>query len=131
MLEFLAADQQAANPLVTFMPLLLIGGAFYFVLIRPQQRRAKAQQALLRSVEVGDEVITTAGVFGTIVDIDEDTDVITLEIAPGTQIRMVRAGVGRRVTDDADEYDDSEDPDEDDADDDDTSDEPQGPIQPA
>ena len=124
MLEFLAADQQAANPLVTFMPLLLIGGAFYFVLIRPQQRRAKAQQALLRSVEVGDEVITTAGVFGTIVDIDEDTDVITLEIAPGTQIRMVRAGVGRRVDDEADQYEDG-------AADEDDADEPQGPIQPA
>jgi preprotein translocase subunit YajC len=129
MLEFLAADTQNANPLVTFMPLLLIGGAFYFVLIRPQQKRAKAQQALLRSVEVGDEVITTAGVFGTIVDIDDDTDVITLEIAPGTQIRMVRGGVGRRVDDDADEYaDDDEDGAEEE---DDDADEPQGPIQPA
>lgn len=128
MLEFLAAEQQNANPFITFLPLILIGGAFYFVLIRPQQRRAKAQQALLRSVEVGDEVITTAGVYGTIVDIDDDTDVITLEIAPGTQIRMVRAGIGRRVTED-DEY---EDYDEDGSDEgDDTSDEPQGPIQSA
>jgi preprotein translocase subunit YajC len=121
MLEFLAAEQQTANPLITFAPLILIGGAFYFVLIRPQQRRAKAQQALLRSVEVGDEVITTAGVYGTIVDIDDETDVITLEIAPGTQIRMVRAGIGRRIEDEYDYEDD----------DDDTSDEPQGPIQPS
>ena len=126
MLELLAAETQNANPLVTFLPLILIGGAFYFVLIRPQQRRAKAQQALLRSVEVGDEVITTAGVYGTIVDIDDETDVITLEIAPGTQVRMVRGGIGRRVSED-DEY---EGYDEDEADDD-ASDEPQGPIQPA
>ena len=124
MLEFLAQDQQNANPLITFLPLILIGGAFYFVLIRPQQKRAKAQQALVRSVEVGDEVITTAGVYGTIVDIDDETDVITLEIAPGTQIRMVRAGIGRRITED-DEYEDY------DEDEDDTSDEPQGPIQPS
>ena len=124
MLEFLAQDQQNANPLITFLPLILIGGAFYFVLIRPQQRRAKAQQALLRSVEVGDEVLTTAGVYGTIVDIDDETDVITLEIAPGTQIRMVRAGIGRRITED-DEYEDY------DEDEDDASDEPQGPIQPS
>jgi preprotein translocase subunit YajC len=131
MLEFLAAETKSASPLITFLPLILIGGAFYFVLIRPQQRRAKAQQTLLQSVEVGDEVITTAGVFGTVVDIDDETDVVTLEIAPGTQIRMVRAGIGRRIAED-DEY---EDYDEDDADDedtsDDTSDEPQGPIQPA
>ncbi|HEY8018012.1 MAG TPA: preprotein translocase subunit YajC [Actinomycetota bacterium] len=124
MLEFLAQDQQNANPLITFLPLILIGGAFYFVLIRPQQKRAKAQQALLRSVEVGDEVLTTAGVYGTIVDIDDETDVITLEIAPGTQIRMVRAGIGRRITED-DEYEDY------DEDEDDASDEPQGPIQPS
>ena len=124
MLEFLAQEQQNANPLITFLPLILIGGAFYFVLIRPQQRRAKAQQALLRSVEVGDEVLTTAGVYGTIVDIDDETDVITLEIAPGTQIRMVRAGIGRRITED-DEYEDY------DEDEDDASDEPQGPIQPS
>ncbi len=123
MLEFLAAEQQA-NPLVSLLPLLLIGGAFYFVLIRPQQRRAKAQQALVRSVEVGDEVITTAGVYGTIKDIDDETDVIMLEIAPGTQIRMVRAGISRRITeDDYEEYDED--------DDDDTSDEQPGPIQPS
>ena len=94
------------------------------MLIRPQQKRAKAQQALLRSVEVGDEVLTTAGVYGTIVDIDDETDVITLEIAPGTQIRMVRAGIGRRITED-DEYEDY------DEDEDDASDERQGPIRPS
>jgi preprotein translocase subunit YajC len=127
MLELLAQEQQNANPLITFLPLILIGGAFYFVLIRPQQKRAKAQQALLRSVEVGDEVITTAGVYGTIIDIDDETDVITLEIAPGTQIRMVRAGIGRRIVED--EYEDYDE--DDDADEDDTSDEPHGPIQPS
>jgi len=128
MLEFLAQQQQNTNPLITFLPLILIGGAFYFVLIRPQQKRAKAQQALIRSVEVGDEVLTTAGVYGTIIDIDDETDVITLEIAPGTRIRMVRAGIGRRIVED--EYEDY-DEDDDDADEDDTSDEPHGPIQPS
>jgi len=84
---------------VAFLPLLLMGVIFYFLLIRPQQRRAKAQQALLRSVEVGDEIVTTAGVFGTVTEIDGDDDVITVEIAPGTRVRMVRAGIGRIVED--------------------------------
>ena len=84
---------------------VLIGGVFYFLLIRPQQRRAKAQQALVRSAEVGDEIVTTSGIFGTIFDIDEEDDVLTVEIAPGTRIRMVRAGIGRRITED-DEYED-------------------------
>lgn len=99
MFELLAQDSQGGSSLVAFLPLLLMGGVFYFLLIRPQQRRARAQQALLRSVEVGDEIVTTAGVFGTIVAIDDETDVVTVEIAPGTQIRMVRAGIGRIVAD--------------------------------
>jgi preprotein translocase subunit YajC len=102
MLELLAQDSQGGSSLVAFLPLLLMGGVFYFLLIRPQQRRARAHQALLRSVEVGDEIVTTAGVFGTIVAIDDESDVITLEIAPGTRIRMVRAGVGRIVGDEPD-----------------------------
>ena len=91
MVELVAQDSQGGSSLVAFLPLLLMGGVFYFLLIRPQQRRAKAQQALLRSVEVGDEIVTTAGVFGMVVAIDDESDVITLEIAPGTRIRMVRA----------------------------------------
>ena len=99
MFELLAQESSGGSSLVAFLPLLLMGGVFYFLLIRPQQRRARAQQSLLRSVEVGDEIVTTAGVFGTIVAIDDDDDVITLEIAPGIRIRMVRAGVGRIVGD--------------------------------
>ncbi|HEX7248147.1 MAG TPA: preprotein translocase subunit YajC [Actinomycetota bacterium] len=109
MFELLAQDSQGGSSLVAFLPLLLMGGVFYFLLIRPQQRRARAQQALLRSVGVGDEIVTTAGVFGTIVAIDDETDVVTLEIAPGTQIRMVRAGVGRIVGDEPDDLEAFED----------------------
>jgi preprotein translocase subunit YajC len=100
MFELLAQDSQGGSSLIAFLPLLLMGGIFYFLLIRPQQRRAKAQQALLRSVVVGDEIVTTAGVFGTVTDIDDVDDIVTVEIAPGTRIRMVRAGIGRVVSDD-------------------------------
>jgi preprotein translocase subunit YajC len=143
MFSILAQEQQGGNPLVAFLPLILIGGVFYFLLIRPQQRRAKAQQALVRSAEVGDEIVTTSGIFGTILDIDEDDDVLIVEIAPGTRIRMVRAGIGRRITEDDEyeEYDEGEDedgdhgvdpdldPDDPRGDDEDGSGEQQGPIQ--
>jgi preprotein translocase subunit YajC len=106
MFELLAQDSQGGSSLIAFLPLLLMGGIFYFLLIRPQQRRAKAQQALLRSVVVGDEIVTTAGVFGTVTHIDDVDDIVTVEIAPGTQIRMVRAGIGRVVSDDDETLDD-------------------------
>ena len=113
------------------IPVLLLG-VFYFLLIRPQQRRAKEQQALIRSVEEGDEIVMTSGIIGTIVAIDEDDDTLTVEIAPGTQVRILRAGVGRRLTADDEDYDDEdydEDEDGDEGGEHDTSDEQQGPIQ--
>lgn len=98
MFELLAQESSGGgSSLVAFLPLLLMGGIFYFLLIRPQQRRARAQRELLSSVEVGDEVVTTAGVFGTVTAIDDEDDIVTVEIAPGTRVRMVRAGIGKIV----------------------------------
>jgi preprotein translocase subunit YajC len=96
---------------VIALPVILIG-AFYFLMIRPQKKQRVRQQALLNSLEVGDDVMTAGGIFGTIVDIDEDEDVVTVEIAPGTRIRMIRAGVSRKIVDQPDEGDEDVDEDE-------------------
>ena len=102
-----AASTQSSGSLATLaLPLLMIVG-FYFLLIRPQRSRQRAQQALLSALEVGDEVMTTGGIFGTIVEIDEDEGVITVEIAPGTRVRMIRNGIAQRFADD-DEVADSD-----------------------
>jgi preprotein translocase subunit YajC len=110
--------------------IFIVPFALLFLFMRNQQKRVRQQQALQQSAEVGDEVLTTAGIFGTIVDEDEDEGTVTVEIAPGTRIKMVRSGIARRLTED-DEYDDGY---EDDEEDDDVPDhdEPdenaQGPI---
>ena len=72
--------------------LLLIPFAMYFFLIRPQRRRVREQQDLQRSIQVGDEVITTSGVFGTITGEDGDTR-FWLEIDDDVQIRIARAAI--------------------------------------
>lgn len=72
--------------------LLLIPFAMYFFLIRPQRRRVREQQDLQRSIEVGDEVITTSGLFGTITGEDGDTR-FWLEIDDDVQIRIARAAI--------------------------------------
>jgi preprotein translocase subunit YajC len=79
--------------------------------MRSQKKKVAAQQAQQRSAEIGDEIMTTAGIFGTIVDEDEDEGTVILEIAPGTRIKMIRAGIARRVEED-DEYEDVEEDDE-------------------
>jgi preprotein translocase subunit YajC len=104
MIEVLAqsssGSSQTGNPLVgLLLPVLLLGG-LYFVLIRPQRLRQRQHQALLSQLEVGDEVLTTGGIFGTIVEIDDQEGVLTVEIAPGTRIRMVRAGIAQRFVED-------------------------------
>jgi preprotein translocase subunit YajC len=88
------------------LPVLLIVG-FYFLLIRPQRNRQRAAQALVASLEVGDDVMTTGGIFGTIVEIDDDEGTVTVEIAPGTRIRMLRQGISQRFVED-DVYEDGE-----------------------
>jgi preprotein translocase subunit YajC len=110
MLASIAATNQS-NPVALFLPLVLMGGVFYFLLIRPQQRRVKAQQALVNAIEVGDDVMTNAGIFGSITAIDDDEGIVTVEIAPGTRVRMVKSGIARRITEDAyyDDEDESED----------------------
>ncbi len=94
------AQQSQANPIVAFLPLLLMGVVFYFLLIRPQNQRRRAQMQMQADIEVGDEVVTTAGIYGTIRDIDDDFGIVTVEVAPNTEIRMARAAIAQRLVED-------------------------------
>ncbi len=71
---------------------------FYFMLIRPQKRRADQHRALMESLTVGDEVVTIGGMFGTVRRLDESE--LELEVAPGTTLRLLRSAVARRITED-------------------------------
>lgn len=77
------------------LPLVVIGGLFYVMMIRPQKRRARASQALCDSVSVGDEIRTVGGILGRIVDVDDEE--IGLEVAPGLTIRLTRRAIGERL----------------------------------
>ena len=81
--------------------LILLFGVMYAAMIRPQQKRAREHQALVAAVQVGDEVMTTAGIFGTVTDVEGD--VISIEISPGVVMRVARAAIGRRMNADLDE----------------------------
>ena len=86
--------------------LLLIPFAMYFFLIRPQRRRMREQQELQRSIQVGDEVVTTSGIFGTITG-EDGQDRFWLEIDDDVQIRIARAAIQGRAS--AAEPDDDDD----------------------
>ena len=89
------------DQLAGMLPLVLLLGVMYFVLIRPQQQRVKAQRALVTSLVVGDEVTTIGGLLGRIVTIDDET--ATIETTPGTILRFRRSAIaGRTAVADAD-----------------------------
>lgn len=100
----LAQQGGSGGGLVGFLlPLLLMGAIFYFLLIRPQQRRARQQRQLLESLEVGDEVMTIGGLFGTIRALDDDR--VTVEVAPGIELNFIRSAVARKLVFDEGEAD--------------------------
>ena len=75
--------------------MVLMLGAFYALLIRPQRRNMAAHQVLMGSLAEGDEVMTMGGIFGRIQKLDEE--VIELEVAPGTSFRVARSAISRKV----------------------------------
>ena len=100
------------------------------LLMRQQQRRLRQHQALVASIEVGDEVVTTSGIFGTITSLDDET--AQLEVAPGLALKVAKRAIGG-IVDPVSTADDDDDVDADDADDADEADErPEaGPVQDA
>ena len=75
--------------------MVLMLGAFYVLLLRPQRQKMAAHQALMGALEEGDEVITMGGIYGRIQKLDEQ--VIELEVAPGTSLRLARSAISRKV----------------------------------
>ena len=93
-------DSSGGSIFVTLIPFALIGAGMYFVLIRPQRRRLRQQQEMQQKLGVGDEVITTSGIYGFITG--EDGDKFWLEIDDDVQIRIAKAAVSARVDTSAD-----------------------------
>jgi preprotein translocase subunit YajC len=78
--------------LLPVLPLVGIAVLFWLILIRPAQRRQRALSEMQREVGVGDEVMLTSGIFGTVRALHDDT--MSLELAEGVTVRVVRAAVG-------------------------------------
>jgi preprotein translocase subunit YajC len=114
-----SSDGGGGGAIIQLLILLLIPFAMYFFMIRPQRRRMREQQELQRSIQVGDEVITTSGVYGVITGEDGDSR-FWLEIDDDVQIRIARAAIsGKASLDDGDADADADDPISASADDDD------------
>lgn len=83
-----AAGGQAGNPLMTFMPLILMFVIFYFLLIRPQQKKQKEHKLMLENLTRGDRVITTGGLYGRVIETKDD--VLTIDLGNDMHVQVGR-----------------------------------------
>ena len=81
----------APNPIMSFLPLIILFGVFYFMLIRPQMKRAKEQRAMISALSKGDEVLTNGGLLGRIEDIADQF--VTLEVAPNVTVKLQKQAI--------------------------------------
>ena len=78
-----------------FLPLILIFVIMYFLLIRPQQKKAKEHQTMVRDLRRGDQVVTQGGVIGKVSRVKDDENEIEVEIADGVKVRVVKATIAQ------------------------------------
>lgn len=78
------------SAVLNYLPIILIFGVFYFLLIRPQQTRAKEMKAMLAALRRGDRVVTAGGILGTVQRVKEGSNEIEVDIAPNVRVAVMR-----------------------------------------
>ncbi len=86
-----------AGGIAGFLPIIILFAIFYFLLIRPQQKKAKEHKEMIANLGKGTRIVTSGGIYGTIVSIDDTT--IGLEIAEKVKIKISRGNVAAQITD--------------------------------
>lgn len=95
------------SPLVTFLPLLVMGFIFYFLVFRPQGRERRQREDMLKSVKKNDRIITVGGIIGTVTSVRDDEITIKVDESSNTKITFTRAAIQKIVTTSAAKDEDS------------------------
>ncbi len=86
-----AAPQGGGSPIMSFLPMIAIIGIFYFLVLRPQSKKAKEHQKMLSELKKGDDVSTQGGIIGKITGIKDNE--VTLQVQEGVRIRFLRSAI--------------------------------------
>ena len=92
-----ATAKKPANPIASLLPLILIAGVFWFLIMRPQQRRVKEQRTMTTDLKQGDKVVAAGGIVGRIRRVDETT--ISLQVADNVVIQVDKGSISKRLPD--------------------------------
>jgi preprotein translocase subunit YajC len=91
-----AAQKKQSGGAAAFLPLLVLVGVFWFLIMRPQQRKAKEQRSVTSNIKQGDKIVAAGGIVGTVRRVDDDT--ISLQVADNVVIKVDRGSVSKRLT---------------------------------
>lgn len=83
---------QTPNPIMSFLPFIVIFLIFYFLMIKPQKKKMEEEQSMINSIAKGDEIYTKSGIIGTITGITDK--IITLEVSEGVKMKVVKGQIG-------------------------------------
>lgn len=92
-----AAGGEQPNPIMTFLPLILVIVVFYFFMIRPQMKKQKEVAAFRNSLAKGDKVVTTGGIYGKILELKDNT--VLLQVDDNVKIRVDKAAIVKDMSD--------------------------------
>ena len=87
------AGGEAPNPMIQFIPFILIAVVFYLFLIRPQQKKQKEREKVLESLKRGDKVVTIGGMHGTVAGIDSEKKTVLVQVADNLKIKFDRSAI--------------------------------------
>ncbi len=87
------APESPGSNWTSLVPMVLIFAVFYFLLIRPQEKRRRAQQDLVSSVKKGEEVVTSSGIFGIVSKINDSDNTVFVSIAEGVEVKMLKTSI--------------------------------------
>ena len=85
------AASGSSGQIMAFLPLILLFAVFYFLLIRPQQKRAKTHKQFIENLKKGDRVVTSGGMYGTITGVTDDS--VTVEVAEKVRVKVLKSAI--------------------------------------
>ncbi len=88
---------EPGNPLFQFIPFILMFVVIYLLILRPQHKKQRQQQAMIDALKKGDKIVTSGGIHGTIVGVKEKEGILVLQVAKDVRIEVSRGSVSRHV----------------------------------
>lgn len=92
-MSFIFLGAAEPNPIISMVPVLLMFVIFYFLLIRPQQKQQKTHREFLKALDKNQEVVTSGGIHGTVVQVKDDT--VTIRVAENVRLEVDKAAIAR------------------------------------